>query len=324
MINNIGQPFTTRAYGNLERGLNGTNLAYFLGDASQAYCGVSEYSMWQDAFSKAGISQTPEYGFGETPLNNYKRHIFMLRPNKVVIYDDLGADEPATWQWLLHSPVEFHVAGNKVTTNYTTTDKGNFTAVAQIYCEQIPTITTTKDWFPGGEPTSPADVAKQWHLTADFEASMNNKILTIIQLSDNGQVEDVWQVNNRFTLGDWIVEAEMAADKPATIKISNKTTGTVFDYGSVELQLDGFLISVSKKTHLYCMMMYLECCKYKSASLNLYRLQEVLDKYSQENNSVLSVGYKKRRYEKSILYNYLDVCRTVGFVCQQRIGEHRE
>ena len=239
MINNIGQPFTTRAYGNLERGLNGTNLAYFLGDASQAYCGVSEYSMWQDAFSKAGISQTPEYGFGETPLNNYKRHIFMLRPNKVVIYDDLGADEPATWQWLLHSPVEFHVAGNKVTTNYTTTDKGNFTAVAQIYCEQIPTITTTKDWFPGGEPTSPADVAKQWHLTADFEASMNNKILTIIQLSDNGQVEDVWQVNNRFTLGDWIVEAEMAADKPATIKISNKTTGTVFDYGSVELQLDG-------------------------------------------------------------------------------------
>ena len=101
------------------------------------------------------------------------------------------------------------------------------------------TITTTKDWFPGGEPTSPADVAKQWHLTADFEASMNNKILTIIQLSDNGQVEDVWQVNNRFTLGDWIVEAEMAADKPATIKISNKTTGTVFDYGSVELQLDG-------------------------------------------------------------------------------------
>lgn len=239
MINNIGQPFTTRAYGNLERGLNGTNLAYFLGDASQAYCGVSEYSMWQDAFSKAGISQTPEYGFGETPLNNYKRHIFMLRPNKVVIYDDLGADEPATWQWLLHSPVEFHVAGNKVTTNYTTTDKGNFTAVAQIYCEQIPTITTTKDWFPGGEPTSPADVAKQWHLTADFETSMNNKILTIIQLSDNGQVEDVWQVNNRFTLGDWIVEAEMAADKPATIKISNKTTGTVFDYGSVELQLDG-------------------------------------------------------------------------------------
>lgn len=234
MVNNIGQPFTTMAYGNVERGLNGGNLAYFMGDASHAYCGVSDY--WQNSFTNAGISQTPEYGFGETPLNKYKRHIFMLRPNKIVIYDDLGADEPATWQWLLHSPVEFHVAGNKITTAYT--GKGGFTAVAQIYSEAVPVITTTDDWFPGAEPDKPADVAKQWHLTADFKESLNNKILTIIQLSDDGQVDDIWQVNNRFTLGDWTIEAEMAADQPAAIAISNKVTGTVFDYGSSELQFD--------------------------------------------------------------------------------------
>lgn len=76
MINNIGQPFTTRAYGNLCRGLNGDNIAYFLGDASNAYCGISEY--WGTSFENAGISQTPEYGFGDNPLNNYRRHIFML------------------------------------------------------------------------------------------------------------------------------------------------------------------------------------------------------------------------------------------------------
>lgn len=236
MINNIGQPFTTRAYGNLCRGLNGDNIAYFLGDASNAYCGTSEY--WQGSFDAAGISQTPEYGFGNTPLNNYKRHIFMLRPNKVVIYDDLGADEAATWQWLLHSPVEFHIAGNKATTSYST-DRGNFTSVAQIYSEHTPQITATDDWFPGGEPDKPANVAKQWHLTANFGPSITNRILTIIQVTDDGMVEDVWQVNNRFTLGEWSIEAEMDGSKPAAITIINKKNGAAFSYGDGEIMVDG-------------------------------------------------------------------------------------
>ncbi|WP_244436819.1 heparinase II/III domain-containing protein [Bacteroides reticulotermitis] len=179
LVNGIGQPYTTKAYGNVERGLNSENLAYFLGNASNAYCGISEYPLWLSAFEAAGITQTPVYGFGNTPLNNYKRHIFMLRPNIVVIYDDLGADEAVTWQWLLHSPVEFHIAGNKVTTTYP--DKGGFTSVAQIFSEQAPTIETTNQWFPGGEPTVNPTVDKQWHLTANFGPSMRNKILTIIQ-----------------------------------------------------------------------------------------------------------------------------------------------
>lgn len=237
MINNIGQPFTTRAYGNLCRAMNGGNIAYFLGDASNAYCGVSEYPMWQQNFANAGVSQTAEYGFGKTSLNNYKRHIFMLRPNKIVIYDDLGADESSTWQWLLHSPVEFHVAGNKVTTTYA--DKGGFTSVAQIYSEQTPEITTTDEWFPGAAPDKPADVARQWHLTANFGPSLNNRILTIIQITDNGQAEKIWQVNNRFTLGDWKIEAELNADKPAAITISNKATGAIFCYGNTDITIDG-------------------------------------------------------------------------------------
>lgn len=234
LINGIGQPFTTRAYGNLCRGMNGNNIAYFLGDASHAYCGISEYQMWQGAFANAGIAQTKEYGFGETPLNNYKRHIFMLRPNKIVIYDDLGADESATWQWLLHSPVEMSVAGNKVTTKYNYVDRGSFTSVAQIYSEQTPQITTTDEWFPGGEPADqdPDKYPRQWHLTANFGPSLNNRILTIIQVTDDGRVDEVWQVNNRFTVGDWKIEAELDGDKPAAITISDKTTGAIFSYGN--------------------------------------------------------------------------------------------
>ena len=65
-----------------------------------------------------------------------------------------------------------------------------------------------------------------------------NRILTIIQVSDDGAVEDVWQVNNTFTVGDWTIEAEMDADKPAAITIKNATNGCVFSYGT-DAVIDG-------------------------------------------------------------------------------------
>ena len=52
-------------------------------------------------------------------------------------------------------------------------------------------------------------------------------------------VEDIWQVNNRFTLGDWNIEAEMDGNKPAAITITNKETSTSFGYGDVEIMVDG-------------------------------------------------------------------------------------
>lgn len=56
-----------------------------------------------------GLTQTPDNGFGETPLKKYRRHIFLLHPYTVVIYDELESSENVRWDWLLHSPVEFDI-----------------------------------------------------------------------------------------------------------------------------------------------------------------------------------------------------------------------
>lgn len=239
MINNIGQPFTTRAYGSITRGLNGENLAYFLGDASNAY-GASCDDNWVGSLQSNGFDQAPEYGFGENPLNKYKRHIFLLRPDKVIIYDDLGADEPATWQWLLHSTSEFKIAGNKVT-NYFSKERGDFVSVAQIFSNHTPVITKTNEWFMNIEPVEDGHgYPKQWHLTANFEASATNRILTVIQLVDQGKNEEnVWRANNNFVVGDWSIEAEMDGNKPAGITITNEKNGTVFSYGNQAPVIEG-------------------------------------------------------------------------------------
>ena len=109
LINGIDQPFTTRAYGKITRMVTGENITYALGDVSNVYCGTSEYKMWEKNFEKAGLTQTPDNGFGETPLKKYRRHIFLLHPYTVVIYDELESSENVRWDWLLHSPVEFDI-----------------------------------------------------------------------------------------------------------------------------------------------------------------------------------------------------------------------
>ena len=55
------------------------------------------------------FDRTPDNGFGETPLKKYRRHIFLLHPYTVVIYDELESSENVRWDWLLHSPVEFDI-----------------------------------------------------------------------------------------------------------------------------------------------------------------------------------------------------------------------
>ena len=229
MINNIGQPFTTKAYGEIKRGLNGDHLAYFLGDASHAYCGTSDY--WEDRFQVAGLEQSPAYGFGDNPLNTYKRHIFMLRPNKIVIYDELRADEAATWQWLLHSPTRFHINGNKLTTTYQYEGTGTFQSVAQVFSEEQATITQTDKWFPGGEPIQVID-PRPWHLTVEYGLTDGVKSLAIIQIVDDTfKEETIWQTNDKFTMGDWVIKAALGKDEKAAISIVNEKTGTLFSYG---------------------------------------------------------------------------------------------
>lgn len=41
LVDGIGQPFSTKAYGNIVRMLGGESISYALGDASNAYCGVA-------------------------------------------------------------------------------------------------------------------------------------------------------------------------------------------------------------------------------------------------------------------------------------------
>lgn len=53
LIDGIGQPFSTKGYGMIMRAGSGNSISYCLGDASNAYSGISDDELWINAFEKA-------------------------------------------------------------------------------------------------------------------------------------------------------------------------------------------------------------------------------------------------------------------------------
>lgn len=235
LVDGIGQAFTTCAYGNIVQMFNGENISYALGDASNAYGGVSEYPMWEKNFAAHGLEQSRENGFGETPLTKYRRHIFMLHPNIIVIYDDLEASKSVSWNWLLHSPVRFDI--DNATLTLTTVDKANgIYSVARMFSRQPCEITQTDQYVaPPNEAIAQRgeDFTAPWSLTANFAPCKTNRILTIIQVETNeAKVESIDCTSGRYRCGDWVVEAELDSKRPAALNIYNNRNRASYSYGS--------------------------------------------------------------------------------------------
>lgn len=230
LVNGIGQPFDMKGYGTITRALSGEHISYCLGDASHAYCGISEDPMWIDNFKKARVMQTTNNGFGNTPLTCYLRHVLVLHPNIVILYDELEANNDATWQWLLHTHEAMNIdeSSTTITANRPAL---NICATARLFSNQPFTLTQTDRFFQNPTNANPNKYSNQWHLTADFEACKRNRILAIIQVGDSPtHALPIQQDGNTFTIGNWTLEAELNPERPAFIHLSNSENKATLTY----------------------------------------------------------------------------------------------
>ncbi|WP_300701566.1 DUF4962 domain-containing protein [Bacteroides sp.] len=249
LIDGIGQPFTQLANGYITRMFNGDHLSYALGDASNAYCGISEINYWVRAFAENKLEQSAENGFGATPLKKYRRHIFLLHPNTVVIYDELEAEKAVRWDWLLHSPVKFEI--DEATATLVTVNKEKqFASVARLFSEQPCNLSQTDQYAAAPNRKNAErgeDFTNPWSLTASFGPSKANRILTIIQLEADGkQAADITRKDNQLQCGDWTIEAELNAKRPASLYIHHNKNKATFSYGKKGPIINGQSYSCKK------------------------------------------------------------------------------
>lgn len=232
LVNGIGQPFTPDARGRIVRMMESDHMAYALGDASDAYCGVSDICLWKESFRKYGLEQSPENGFGENPLTKYRRHILMLYPNIVIVYDELEASEPVRWDWLLHSPVEFRCEDGMFVTERP--DKG-VRSVGYIWGSVTPLLTQTDKWAAEPDENDAQrgeDFTPQWTMTAALDSCRKCRVLAVMQVEADGiKAVEVKNEDGSLTLGDWTIEAELDAKKAPCLSVRNSVNGSSFSYG---------------------------------------------------------------------------------------------
>lgn len=204
LIDGRGQPDSLAAYGRVLRFVQSDAASYCLGDATAAY--------------------------PQTGLTKARRHVALLPPSTIVVYDELEADHPAVWSWLLHSPAKMTAAPEGVRLQAETrAGRG----VAEVFAAQPLRATIDTRFDPpadnwrrkktGGEVV---DYPDQWHATVvPAQAAPKMRFLAVLQVQPAGDrgvlAPALLQRPGCLQAGAWQIEAALATDQKAFLTVTN-------------------------------------------------------------------------------------------------------
>jgi len=224
LIDGIGQNFNSSGYGWIPRFVSGDVISYASGDASRAYSGIIARDEIARQMKKAGVEQTKEFGFGDPGLIKFRRHIFMLRPGIVVIYDELEAKKPVEYSWLINDRCPSKLLGKnglKVTST-----KGKSTVM--LYCStDFKTTLSDKffsppvDWQGKGDKKIKLDETS-YHFKANTGKVSKARFLAVIQVGEKtAKPMKIEATKDGLKVGNWIIKAEMDENLPTKFLCTN-------------------------------------------------------------------------------------------------------
>lgn len=228
LINGEGQPYSTEAFGWIPKLIEGKDIVYALADASNAYS-----------------SQETNEDYG---VKRFHRHLVLLKPDIIVIYDELEAAAPAAWSWLIHSMEKIN------TDDHATfhSDFGNVRGEGRLWSSvpiklivtdtfDVPAVNWRGSRTSGGKLKTYDD--EQWHLKAvTADKSHSNRFLAIIRFSDHREPAALSARADRggvtVTADDWEIAAVLDNRRPASLVIrrADGSSGLVTDPDTLTLQ----------------------------------------------------------------------------------------
>ncbi|MPR34833.1 DUF4962 domain-containing protein [Salmonirosea aquatica] len=229
LIDDEGQPFSTEAFGMLTRFVQGKRLAYAKGDATNAY-----------------QSDETQENYG---LKKFDRHLLLLKPGIVVVYDELEAEKPVNWSWLIHSmkPTQLDTIQNRFSSHF---EKSEGTgrlwssqpvtwAVADTF--EIPAVNVIGKVDEEGEEIAYENT--QWHLKATSKKSNHIKFLSIVEVGEgtlptiiHSTGPDGWVT---VQVGDWQIKAQLGSAAPAELGVTEARESTAFTISGSSIDLKG-------------------------------------------------------------------------------------
>ena len=211
LIDGHGQPFSDGAFGWIPRNIQGEQISYAVGDASNAY---------------SGIVDGKEIDHG---MKLFRRHYIMLRPSIIIIYDELEADHTAEWRWLLHNYNGFTMDAKTQTVfaeNETAKAQVTLFSSSDIQLNVTDQFSVPVDNWTNkiNEDGDTLNFVNQWHFTAASKQKAEKmRYLAVMQIKPDGRFEKIIKSidNGDITVGNYRIKASMNINEAAHIQINN-------------------------------------------------------------------------------------------------------
>ena len=247
LVNGMGQRIGTEGYGWIPRFYVGGKIGYVLGDASNAYGKVIS-PLWLERGKASGLEYTPENGWDENHLKTFRRHIVTLgRTGLVAIYDELEADEPVTWDYLLHTVINpMQVDRTKDAVHVRATNKTGASDAYLFATGELKTDTTSKffvqpvNWLRADAKGKFSKYPDHWHFKASSVKKCKTfRFLTLIHthaLNKEVMAPEV-QKDGSIRIGKWTVKANLSDQGKPSLKVYSEDNKAVLDYAGEETRI---------------------------------------------------------------------------------------
>jgi hypothetical protein len=244
LADGLVQGFDLKAYGWLPRCATGQRISYVLGDASQAYTGT--WPKYTERKTPVEVPITPEFGFGNPGITRFRRHVALLRPHHVLVYDELEAEKPVTWTFALHSlrPIRQLGADGFVGAN------AHAAGSVRLFCRDKVTGAVTDQFF--GVPVDDENKRggrnpPNWHVTISTEEKLAaTRFLAVIEVvpgaklgDEPAKIETESDGRRTLQLGDFVVTAELDPGRPSLLEVHDRagTCALVTGQAAAEIHL---------------------------------------------------------------------------------------
>ena len=244
LADGLAQVIGENGYGWLARFADTEALTYTLGDASHAYDSIRT-PFWIDRMQKSGVEYTRENGLGDPGVTRFRRHFLFLRPDVIVIYDELAAREPVTWSWLLHSHHRLTRCGDSAVAASNGVAEGRMDLFSTGDLELTltdrffsPAVNWKKRTGPDGRVQ---EYVNQWHSSFTTpEKHAAQRFLAIFRITPDGgrTVRLKRHSDGSFRVGAWTVRAELDASRPPRLEVMDRRGNAVL-YNTAESTIGG-------------------------------------------------------------------------------------
>lgn len=254
----FNQRIGVEGYGWIPRYYNSDVINYVVGDASNAYGKVIS-PLWLERGQQSDVEFSKENGWDDNHVKTFRRHIVDLGGNGwILVYDELEADQPVSWHYLLHSvagPIDFEETDQPYV-HINTINRGAqadafLFATGKLECDTTDQFfVPANNWLKGDAKGNFKEYPNHHHFTAKTEKSQIYRFAALINSHavKHPSVKPSIRRDGTIRVPGWLINVNLTANGAPAFKVTKEGEQTVtVNYEGLETVINenGYITSLT-------------------------------------------------------------------------------